>query len=55
MLTMQNGAFREEDIDKFALLMECWNSLNNVKNLIVQEIVNSGAGFNCVHSALFSV
>ncbi|KAG9286499.1 hypothetical protein G9A89_014665 [Geosiphon pyriformis] len=47
--------FHKKDVNKFVLLMEHWDSLNNIKALIVQKIVNSGADFDCVHSALFNV
>ncbi|KAG9286929.1 hypothetical protein G9A89_001167 [Geosiphon pyriformis] len=33
----------KKDVDRFALLMKCWNSLDNVKASIVQKIVNSDA------------
>ncbi|KAG9298400.1 hypothetical protein G9A89_000399 [Geosiphon pyriformis] len=48
-------AFYEENGNRFAFLMRCWDSLDNVKALIVQEIVDSGVGFDHVCSALFSV
>ncbi|KAG9301309.1 hypothetical protein G9A89_004061 [Geosiphon pyriformis] len=43
------------DGNRFAFLIECWDSLDNVKALIVQKIVNSGAGFDHICSAFFSV
>ncbi|KAG9300300.1 hypothetical protein G9A89_011373 [Geosiphon pyriformis] len=36
----------KEDIDRFAYLIDCWNSLNNIKASIVQEIMNFGADFD---------
>ncbi|KAG9297710.1 hypothetical protein G9A89_011225 [Geosiphon pyriformis] len=45
----------KENVDKFALFMKHWDSLNNVKALIVQEIVNSSVSFNHGHSVFFSV
>ncbi|KAG9291925.1 hypothetical protein G9A89_004863 [Geosiphon pyriformis] len=47
-------AFCEEDVNRFAFLMKYWDSLDNVKALIVQDIVNSGVGFDHVYLALFS-
>ncbi|KAG9284394.1 hypothetical protein G9A89_023651 [Geosiphon pyriformis] len=47
--------FCEEDSNRFAFLMRCWDSLNNVKTSIVQEIVVFGASFNYVCLALFSI
>ncbi|KAG9307576.1 hypothetical protein G9A89_023141 [Geosiphon pyriformis] len=47
-------ASHKEDIDRFALFMECWNFLDNIKTSIVQKIVTFSAGFDHVCSVLFS-
>ncbi|KAG9291029.1 hypothetical protein G9A89_012901 [Geosiphon pyriformis] len=36
-------------------LMKCWNSLNSVKALVVQDLIDSGANSNHVHSALSGI
>ncbi|KAG9290082.1 hypothetical protein G9A89_010388 [Geosiphon pyriformis] len=43
-----------ECITNFEFLMEHWISLDNVRALVVQNIVDSGAGSVCVCSALFA-
>ncbi|KAG9297584.1 hypothetical protein G9A89_007659 [Geosiphon pyriformis] len=45
----------KKNSNRFAFLIECWDSLDNVKASIVQKIVNSGLGLDCVCSAFFSV
>ncbi|KAG9287594.1 hypothetical protein G9A89_019655 [Geosiphon pyriformis] len=44
---------RGENAENFVYLMECWNSVNDVKSSVVQNLVNSGAGFNRIHFAFF--
>ncbi|KAG9297106.1 hypothetical protein G9A89_019387 [Geosiphon pyriformis] len=39
-------------IGSFVSLMKCWCSLDGAKALIVQDLVDSDASFNCIHSAL---
>ncbi|KAG9294031.1 hypothetical protein G9A89_019369, partial [Geosiphon pyriformis] len=46
-------ASHKKSIVNFDSLMRSWISLDNIKALIVQNIVNSNARFNCVCSALF--
>ncbi|KAG9290566.1 hypothetical protein G9A89_020936 [Geosiphon pyriformis] len=43
----------EGSIVNFNSFIRCWISLDNVKASVIQDIVNSGAGVNRVHSALF--
>ncbi|KAG9290648.1 hypothetical protein G9A89_011611 [Geosiphon pyriformis] len=43
----------EKSVVNFDSLMRCWISLDNIKTSVVQNIVNSGAGSNYVHSVLF--
>ncbi|KAG9299160.1 hypothetical protein G9A89_013808 [Geosiphon pyriformis] len=45
----------EKCIVNFDSLMRCWVFLDNVKTSVIQDIVSSGAGSDCIHSALFSV
>ncbi|KAG9302894.1 hypothetical protein G9A89_022310 [Geosiphon pyriformis] len=44
--------FRGSGVDIFVSLMKHWCSLDGVSTLIVQDLVDSGASFNCVCSAL---
>ncbi|KAG9300739.1 hypothetical protein G9A89_023537 [Geosiphon pyriformis] len=46
-------ALCEECVANFESLMRCWVSLDNVRALVVQSLVDSGAGANDVHSAFF--
>ncbi|KAG9299578.1 hypothetical protein G9A89_020749 [Geosiphon pyriformis] len=44
---------RGEDTEYFVYLMKCWSSVDNVKSSVVQNLVDSGTGFDCICSALF--
>ncbi|KAG9295285.1 hypothetical protein G9A89_021216 [Geosiphon pyriformis] len=46
-------ALREKDAGHFVYLMKYWSSVDNVKFSVVQNLVNSGAGFDRICSALF--
>ncbi|KAG9291717.1 hypothetical protein G9A89_012002 [Geosiphon pyriformis] len=39
------------DVDSFVFLMKYWCSLDSVKALVIQDLVDSGATFDHVHSA----
>ncbi|KAG9300323.1 hypothetical protein G9A89_011396 [Geosiphon pyriformis] len=43
----------EESAVNFDSFMKCWVSLNNVKTLVVQDVMDSGTSPDHVHSALF--
>ncbi|KAG9304022.1 hypothetical protein G9A89_005932 [Geosiphon pyriformis] len=43
----------EENAGYFVYLMKCWSFVDNVKSSVVQNLVDSGAGSDCICSALF--
>ncbi|KAG9292121.1 hypothetical protein G9A89_005265 [Geosiphon pyriformis] len=47
-------ALHGEDARNFVYLMECWSSMDNIKSLVVQDLVDSGAGSDRICSAFFS-
>ncbi|KAG9306874.1 hypothetical protein G9A89_002543 [Geosiphon pyriformis] len=46
-------ALRKENAENFVYFMKYWSSVDDVKFSVVQNLVDSGAGSNCVHFALF--
>ncbi|KAG9298884.1 hypothetical protein G9A89_015905 [Geosiphon pyriformis] len=47
------GTSYEDGVDKFVSLIRCWHSLDNARALVVQELLDSSAAFDQVHSAFF--